>query len=101
MLTITLKDGTILKDLKLNGNNYVSDVEIDTTIFTDDNLSKIVVEDENGKTEYTDLKFVQEVKYTDGYYFVFTEKTETDKLLSALKEQSQSIDDIVISLLGE
>ena len=30
---ITLADGTVIDNLKLNGNNFISPVEIDETIF--------------------------------------------------------------------
>lgn len=100
MYTITLKDGTKLENLDMNGNNYVSKTEIDTTIFTNDNLSKIVVSDGETETTYENMKFIQQTKYSDGYYFILAEMTERDKMLKAMEENSQSINDILVAILG-
>lgn len=100
MYTITLKNGTTLKDLDLNGNNYVSKSKVDETIFTSDNLSKVTVNNGERDTIYENMKFVQQIKYDDGYYFILAEMTDEDKLLKAMQENSQSIDDIVATLLG-
>ena len=100
MYTITLKDGTTLKDLDLNGNNYVSKSKVDETIFTSDNLSYVIINDGERDTTYENMKFIQQIKYNDGYYFILTEMTDEDKILKAMQENSQSIDDIVTTLLG-
>ena len=34
-MKITLQDGTVLANLKLNGNNFISDTIIETSIFED------------------------------------------------------------------
>lgn len=100
MYTITLKNGTKIEDLDLNGNNYVSSVKIDESVFTTENLSQVVVNDGENETTYVDMKFIQQVKYEDGYYFILAEMTENDKLLKAMEENSQSINDILVAILG-
>ena len=40
MYTITLTDGTILKNLCLNGNNFISDTRVEASVF-DDNLNTV------------------------------------------------------------
>lgn len=100
MYTITLNDGTKLEGLEMNGNNYVSKTEVDTSIFTIQNLSHIVVNDGERDSEYENMKFIQQVKYEDGYYFILAEMTENDKLLKAMEENSQSINDILVAILG-
>lgn len=80
---ITLSDGTQLKDLKLNGNNYISKTRI-----TEDNfkgkLSKITIENETDKTseEFEHIELVQIVHCEDGYYFVLRQlsQDEIDKI---------------------
>lgn len=82
---ITLADGTRLENLRLNGNNFISDTEITADIFNG-NLSKVVIEGiEDGKEsvqEYEHMELVQIVHYADGYYFVLRElsKDELDKI---------------------
>lgn len=40
MYNITLDDGTVLDNLELNGNNFISDTRIDTSVF-DGNLNTV------------------------------------------------------------
>lgn len=52
MLTLKLKDGTEFQNVEQDGNIYVFDKEIDTSIFTLSNLSEIsVTDDETGNTQ--------------------------------------------------
>lgn len=39
---ITLTDGTVINDLKLNGNNFISSTEIEESIF-DGNLLTVTI----------------------------------------------------------
>lgn len=82
---ITLADGTQLENLRLNGNNFISDTKITADTFSG-NLSKVVIEGiEDGKEtiqEYEHMELVQIVHYKDGYYFVLRElsQDELDKI---------------------
>lgn len=80
---ITLADGTQLKNLKLNGNNYISKVKITEDDFKG-KLSKITIENETDKTfeKLEHVELVQIVHYEDGYYFVLRQLStdEIDKL---------------------
>lgn len=80
---ITLADGTQLKNLKLNGNNYISKTEITEDDFKG-KLSKITIENETDKTseELEHMELVQIVYYEDGYYFVLRQLSadEIDKI---------------------
>ena len=83
---ITLANGTQLKDLRLNGNNFVSETEITADVFNG-NLSKVVIEDEEGKVqEYQHMELVQIVHYEDGYYFILRELSKEE--LERIKTQA-------------
>ena len=83
---ITLSDGTQLKDLKQNGNNFVSETEITADIFNG-NLSKVVIEDQNGNVQECEhMELVQIAHYKDGYYFVLRELTQDE--LKEIKTQA-------------
>lgn len=86
---ITLADGTQLKDLRLNGNNFISETEITEDIF-EGNLSKVVMEGpENGqevKKEYEHMQLIQIVHYEDGYYFALRELSQDE--LQRIKTQA-------------
>ena len=76
MYTITLPSGTKLENLKLNGNNFVSDTEIDESLFTD-LLSEIKIEcSEETEQSYVmkNVYLLQQVHYDDGYYFILAER---------------------------
>ena len=86
MYTITLPSGTKLENLKLNGNNFVSDTEIDESLFTD-LLSEVKIEgSEESEQSYTmkNVYLLQQVHYDDGYYFILAENeiTTQDKIES-------------------
>lgn len=75
---ITLANGTQLKDLKLNGNNFISETEITEDIF-EGNLSRVVIEDEEGNVqEYEHMQLIQIVHYEDGYYFILRELSKDE-----------------------
>ena len=86
---ITLSDGTELKNLGLNGNNFVSETEITEDVF-DGNLSEVIIEGiENGqevKKEYKHMQLIQIVHYEDGYYFALRELTQAE--LKEIKTQA-------------
>lgn len=78
---ITLSDGTQLTDLRLNGNNFVSEAEITEETFRG-KLSKVTFEGKvNGnefKQECRQMELVQVVRYEDGYYFVLREISQEE-----------------------
>ena len=82
---ITLSDGTQLKNLGLNGNNFVSDKKIHADVFNGklSNVSiKGKIEGNAFKQEYNNLELIQIAHYEDGYYFALREipQEELDKL---------------------
>ena len=86
MYKITLKDGTVIDNLTMNGNNYVSPTEIDSSIFTRKNLSSIVVNDGEKDETLTNLLFVQETHMKDGYYFILRQMTDSEIAITDIQE---------------
>ena len=78
---ITLSDGTTIENLRLNGNNFVSETEIKKEMF-DGKLLKVTIEGiEDGKkvvNEYKNMELVQIVHYEDGFYFVLRELSQEE-----------------------
>lgn len=70
--TITLADGRKLTNLRLNGNNYVSEIEVDENIFKG-NLDIMTVSDGETEITYRNVVLVQQTKYPEGYYLYFRE----------------------------
>ena len=76
MYKITLHDGTVIDDLGLNGNNFISKAEVEESIFTDKALKSVEVH--NSETDATevlhDVMLIQLAQYGDEYWFILTEK---------------------------
>lgn len=92
---ITLADGTVIDNLKLNGNNFISPVEIDETIF-DGNCLNVTINDGEKDDVHTNMELVQITKmgeeyeqytvpqgYHDGSGKVGIVDTEKEKLVPA------------------
>lgn len=87
---ITLSDGTQFKNLKLNGNNFISEEEITQEDFKG-KLTNIIIEGINDKKEniieeHNHMELVQIKHYTDGYHFILRDKTESE--LDKMKMQA-------------
>lgn len=78
---ITLADGTQLKNLGLNGNNFISEEEITEDIF-EGNLSSVKIEGiedgEKVKQEYEHMELIHIIHNEDGYYFALRELSEEE-----------------------
>ena len=101
MYKITLHDGTVLDDLELNGNNFISEKVIDDSVFSD-NLGTVTISNGETTETYTDMKLLSN-RVDDGKsWFVLGEKTEQEKtmerLVSALTVNSESITDVQLAL---
>lgn len=78
MWEITLSDGTKLENLKLNGNNFISEVKITEDDFRGKLSHVIVKQGEEVRQELNHAELVQIVHYEDGYYFVLRELSEQE-----------------------
>jgi hypothetical protein len=66
---ITLADGTVIDDLKLNGNNYISKEVIYPEVFNG-NCSPIVISDGINNEVHGNMELVQVVEVNGEYWFV-------------------------------
>lgn len=82
---ITLTDGTVINDLKLNGNNFISSTEIEESIF-DGNLLTVTINDGEKDELHTNMELVQIFKVGSEYWFVLRDIPETE--LAFIKMQS-------------
>ena len=100
-MKITLQDGTVLKNLELNGNNFISNTIIQTSIF-EDNLGNVKIEDDEGKiTEYRFMKLIQNMVMDDKSWFILGEQSENDLLRARLKSTEDALQFLMdMQLLG-
>ena len=83
--TVTLADGTIIENLSLNGNNYISKEVVTPEIFNG-NCSPIVINDGTNNEVHTNMALVQVTKVGEEYWFVL--RDISDKELAQIKMQS-------------
>lgn len=78
---ITLADGTVLKNLGVNGNCFVSKKAFNASLFTRENLATITIK--NGENEYTynNIIFSDTRKLPDGYYYLMLRETTIEDLM--------------------
>ena len=90
-MKITLQDGTVLENLKLNGNNFISDTIIETSIF-EDNLGNVKIENEEGNVaEYRFMKLIQNIVVDGKSWFILVEQSENDLLKARLKATEDAL----------
>lgn len=82
---ITLADGTVIENLKLNGNNFVSQKPLNEEDFAG-RLSAVTINDGEKDTVYEHMAFVQLAHYDDGYYFILRQLSQRE--LSDLKTRA-------------
>lgn len=81
--TVTLADGTVIPDLTLNGNNFVSKKKVTPDLF-DGNLSKVVIDDGDYEETHGPMELIQIQQWEGDWYFILAdipkEKLELMKL---------------------
>jgi len=64
---ITLSDETVLDNLRLNGNNFISSSEINESVF-DGNCSIVTINDGEKDEVHMNMELVQITKVNDKYW---------------------------------
>mgnify|MGYP001774160911 CR=1 FL=1 len=78
MHTIKLQDGTLLENLELNGNNFISDTVINNSVF-ENNLETVVITDDDGiETEYQHMRLMSNIERDGRSWIVLGEKSESE-----------------------
>lgn len=79
--TITLADGSQLTNLRLNGNNFVSETLVERSQFTG-KLYEVSINDGMKTDTYQDMTLLQIAEYTDGWYFILAPIDKEEKMRS-------------------
>lgn len=117
MFNIELKDGTLIKELSMNGNNFVSSEIIEEDMLTNENLKEVKIteftKDEEGEPVeevkvYHNMYLVQIMERKnkesgeDEWLFILAQKTkeqmEKKELNKLLEETEESITDIEVAI---
>lgn len=99
MYTIILNDGTKLENLRKNGDNFISDIPVDDSVF-EGNLAIVEISDGETTETFTDMVLIQNRQYGDEYWFVLAVLTPQEKAEIVFREQVAEMSKIVDALLG-
>lgn len=94
MYTMTLNDGTKLENLELNGNNYISDVIIEDSVF-EGNLDTVMITDGETTEIFTDMRLMSNIARDGRSWFVLGEKTVQQKKEEATARQIAELQNLV------
>lgn len=86
MYTITLADGTKLKNLELNGNNYIAEGVIEDSVF-EGNLYTVKITDGETTETFTDMRLMSNIVRDNRSWFVLGEKSAQQKKEEAMEKQ--------------
>lgn len=95
MYKITLQDGTFIENLELNGNNFISDIIIPDSRFSN-NLKNIIITDGENIENCEDMMLVANRIVDNKSWFIITEKSEKQKKDELL---NTNITDIQLALV--
>lgn len=101
MYTITLADGTILDNLLLNGNNFISDTRIDEAVF-DGNLNTVHIMGPGVDKTFDNLD-IDSIREDGGkYWFVLRRLSDWElwerDTRAEIRELSDTSDDIILMM---
>lgn len=96
MYKIELADGTKVKDVRLNGNNYIPK-KLNKDVFAN-NLDKVIITDSDGNTEILHGQKVQFVKIGEIETFILSAKTKEELEKEQLKEENEMLSEAVTEL---
>ncbi len=74
MYTITLADGTKLKNLELNGNNFIAEGVFEDSVF-EGNLDTVTITDGETTETFTGMRLMSNIVRDERSWFVLGEKT--------------------------
>ena len=99
MYTIKLYDGTILENLELNGNNFISNTIIPDTVF-ENNLKLIEISDGETTQTLTDQFLAANRVENNQTWFVLIDKTPEMKREEEMTDLQLALVGLYESLLG-
>ena len=95
MYRITLEDGTVLDNLELNGNNYISETLIDDNVF-EDNLATVEIYDGETTQVYENMKLIANQVFEGKSWFIVEQKTPQDIEKEKLEKELVDLWDVVL-----
>lgn len=100
MYKITLSNGNTLKNLELNGNNFISAEIIEDSVF-EGGLDTVIISEGKNHETHTDMVLVCNRVIDEKSWFILSEKTEEQKSrerVAALEQENAALQETVVVL---
>lgn len=100
-MKITLNDGTVIENLTQNGDCFVSEDEIDSSIFTSDALSSVTIIDDDGNESVLSdatIRMCEQSKLDNLWWLVIQEKNVFEKLQDSQTATDTTIQEAIVEL---
>jgi len=100
MYKITLSNGNTLKNLELNGNNFISAEIIEDSVF-EGGLDTVIISEGKNHETHTDMVLVCNRVIDGKSWFILSEKTEEQKSrerVAALEQENAALQETVVVL---
>lgn len=101
MYTVTLTDGTILENLVLNGNNFISETPLDASIF-ENNLRTVHITGPNVDETFENLDLASLREDGGKYWLVLRSLSDQElkerSMLANISELFATSDDIILMM---
>lgn len=101
MYTITLADGTEIKNLSLNGNNFISDTPLDASIF-ENNLQTVHIKGPNVDEMFENMDLASLREDGGKYWLVLRclsdQELKERNMLADISELFDASDDIILMM---
>ena len=95
MYRITLEDGTVLDNLELNGNNYISETLIPDSVF-ENNLATVEIYDGETTQVHENMKLIANQVFGEKSWFIIEQKTQQDIEKERLEKELVDLWDVVL-----
>lgn len=89
MFKLILADGTEIKNLTRNGDNFISDTKVDESLFAGNPTTLTITDGEDVTIEMNNAELIQQIEYQGKYWLCFRELSERELKDMALESQIQ------------
>lgn len=89
MFKLILADGTEIKNLTRNGDNFISDTKVDESLFAGNLTSLTITDGEDVTIEMNNAELIQQIEYQGKYWLCFRELSERELKDMTLESQIQ------------
>lgn len=103
MFKITLADGRTIDNLVLNGNNYISEYEIDDSFFSNI-MNEVTIESEDVRIVYEKMKLISHIKNDGKSWLVFAEPTLEELQKMQIDSRFKTVEleqEVIITVLAD